>query len=80
MRMDQKVTRKCYENSLRGGRDMYATTTRLWRPGVEIEPSHYGERRPGPVEEVREVEINSKKFKLGASLHKELEDKIVEII
>jgi len=38
------------------------------------------ERRPGPVEEVQEREINGKKFKLGASLCKELEDKIVDVI
>jgi len=47
---------------------------------MEIEhPSPVG-RRPEPVGEVREGEINSSKFKLDASLHEELEEKIQKII
>jgi len=38
------------------------------------------ERHPKPVGEVWKVEINGKKFKLGGSLHKELEEKIKEIL
>jgi len=38
------------------------------------------ERRPEPVVEVRELEINGKMFKLGASLCKELENEIIEVI
>ena len=38
------------------------------------------ERRPGPAGEVQEREINGKKFKLGTSLGKELEDKIAKVI
>jgi len=38
------------------------------------------ERRPGPVGEVQEKEIEGKKFKLGASLGRKLQDKIVGVI
>jgi len=79
MRVDQKIARKCYENSLRNQRSMYTITTQLGGSDVEVESSHCEERQPRPVGEVREVEINSKKFKLGTSLQKELEE-IVEVI
>jgi len=36
--------------------------------------------QPGPVGEVQEREINGKKFNLGTSLGKELEDKIANVI
>ena len=38
------------------------------------------ERHLEPVGEVREVEIIGKKFKLDASLHKELEEKVKKIL
>jgi len=38
------------------------------------------ERRLEPAGEVQEKEIEGKKFKLGTSLGRELQDKIVEVI
>ena len=80
MKLDQKMARKCYENNLRNRRGTYKIITQMGGLGVEIEIDPCNERRLKPTREVQELEINSKKFKLGASLRKDLEDKIVEVI
>jgi len=76
MRVDQKITRKCYENNLKSCRRTYTITAQLGGLGSEAKVDSYDERRPGPAGEVRELEIKGKNFKLKASLCKELEDKL----
>jgi len=53
---------------------MVATTCE--EPDIEINLVLYGERQPEPIGEVREIEINGKKFKLGVALPEEVEKKI----
>jgi len=71
MSVDKKIAQKCYEYSLRSMRGTYMVATR-GEPDIEIDPIPYMDRRPRPVRVVREIEINGKKFKLEASLYKEL--------
>jgi len=78
MRVDQKMARICYERRLKNHRGTYTITNQVGGPSLEADPCD--ERRPGPVGDVRELVINGKRFKLRASLCKELEDKIVEVI
>ena len=44
--------------------------------GVEADHN----RRPEPAGEVKEIQINGRVFKVGATLHEELENKIREIL
>jgi len=74
------MARKCYESSLKNHRGTYAVTIQPGEPGWATEADISDERRPGSAKEVRVREINGRKFKLGASLCKELEDKIVDFI
>jgi len=72
IKFDQKEAKRCYENSLKTRRRVYAVTTQPpWEEGVtRIEIAR--ERRPEPVEEVPEREIGGKMFKLGKSLGEEV--------
>jgi len=74
------MARECYENSLKNHRGTYAVTIQPGEPGWIVKTGLSNKRRPEPTREVRELEINGKRFKLGASFGKELEDKIAEVI
>jgi len=80
IKSDQKEAKRCYQNSLKTRRGVYAVTTQpLKEEGVtRVEIAR--ERRPEPAEEVLEREIGGKKFKLGKSLGQEVHDQIVEVI
>ena len=68
IRQDQKEAKKCYENSLKAKRGVFAVTTQP--PGEEglTRAKVARERRPEPAEDVLEREIGGKMFKLGKSL------------
>ena len=80
IRVDQKMAWKCYESNLKSRMGTYTITTQLRESGWVVEADLYDERWLKPIGEIRELGINGKRFKLGASLCKELEDKVVEVI
>jgi len=80
IKVDQKTTQKCCESSLKNRRGTYAITIQARVLGWIAEANVINERRHEPAGEVQEREIKGKKFKLGTSLCKELEDKIVDVI
>jgi len=75
---NQKVVRKCYENSLKRRRVVCTVTTQAQGPDVTTQTHITSERRPEPVG--KEREIKGKLFRLGSSLGQEMQDQIVEVI
>jgi len=80
IKSDQKEAKKCYENSLKKKKRVFAVTTHPPREKGATRAEIAWERRPKPVEEVLEREIGGKKFKLGKSLGQDTQDQIVEVI
>jgi len=74
LKMDQKETKKCYKNNLKTQRGSYTITTSERSPNLEADP-RVGQRegRPEPVEEIKEIDLNGRKFKLGASVGEDFE-------
>jgi len=80
IKSDQKEAKRCYENSLKTKRGVFTVTTRA--------PSEEGvsrveitrERRPEPVGDVLEREIDGRTFRLGKSLGQAAQDQIAEVI
>ena len=67
----QKEAKKCYENTLKTKRGVFTVTTQPPREEGVTRADIARERRPEPIEEVLEREIEGKKFKLGKSLGQE---------
>ena len=76
MKVDQKIARKCYENSLRSRRGTYMITTRAKQVGIDFD---YG-RHLESIRYISEVHINERIFKMGAALHEELKSKLKEVL
>ena len=68
IKSDQKEAKKCYKNSLKTKRGVFATTTQPLREEGLTRAEIARERRPEPAEDVLEREICGKMFKLGRSL------------
>jgi len=68
IKSDQKEAKKCYENSLKMKRGVFAVTTQPPREEGVTRPEIARERRPEPAEDILEREIGGKKFKIGKSL------------
>jgi len=80
IKYDQKEAKKCYENSLKTKRGVFAVTTQPPRQeGVTLAEIAWA-RRPEPARDVLEREIGGKMFKLGRTLSQESQDQIVEVI
>ena len=77
IKSDQKVVKRCYENSLKG---VFSITTRPPREDGVTCVEVTRENRPEPAGGVVEREIGGKTFKLGRSLSKESQDQVVEVI
>jgi len=79
IKVDQKMAQKCYESSLKNCRT-YTVAIQHRELGWIVEADINNERQPGTTEETREKVIKGKKFKLGTSLCKEVEDKKTNVI
>jgi len=71
IKSDQKEAKKCYENSLKTKRGVFAVTTQPPREEGVTRAEIARERKPEPAEDVSEREICRKMFKLGKSLGQE---------
>ena len=80
IKSNQKEAKKCYENSLKTKRGVFAVTTKPPREEGVTRAEIAWERRPEPAEEVLEREIGGKMFRLGKSLGQETRDQITEVI
>jgi len=80
IKSDQKEAKKCYENSLKTKRGVFAVTTQPPREEGVTRAKIARERRPEPAEDVLEREIGGKKVTLGKSLGQETQDQIAEVI
>ena len=69
IKSDQKEAKKCYENSLKTKRGVFAITIQPPREEGVTRVEIARERPPKPVEDVLEREIGGKKFKLGKEIH-----------
>jgi len=81
LKVDQKAARKCYENSLKTQRGSYTIVTSEKLSDIEADPRmDQRERRPEPVGEVREIDINGRKFKVGESVGETFEKALREVL
>jgi len=80
MKSNQKDAKRCYENSLKTKREVYAVTTQPPREEGVTSLEITRDRRLESAEEVLEREIGGKKFKLGKSLRQGAQDQIAEVI
>ena len=80
IKSDQKDAKKCYKNSLKTKRGVFAVTTQTPREEGVTRAEIARERPPKPAEDVLEREIGGKIFKIGKYLGQELQDQIVEVI
>ena len=80
IKSNQKEAKKCYKNSLKAKRGVFAVTTQPPREEGVTRAEIARERQSEPAEDVLEREIGGKKFKLGKSLGQETHDQIVEVI
>jgi len=80
IKSDQKEANRCYQNSLKTNRGVFAVTTQPPREEKVTRAEIAQEKRLRPAEEVLEREIDGKRFKLGKSLGQETQDKIAEVI
>jgi len=77
---DQKEAKKCYENSFKTKRGVFAVTTQPPREEGVTCAQIAQERRPEPARDMLGREIGGKVLKLGKSLGQETRDQIVEVI
>jgi len=80
IKVDQKTARKCYESSLKNRGGTYTIAIQAGDAEWIAEADVLNKRRLELAGEVQERDIKGKKFKLGTSLCKELEDKIADVI
>ena len=80
IKSDQKEAKRCYENNLKMKRGVFSVTTRPSREDRVIRVDIARENRLEPAGGVVEREIGGKTFKLGRSLSKESQDRVVEVI
>jgi len=80
IKFDQKVAKKCYENSLKAKRGVCAITAQPQEAEGVTRAEITRERQPKPAGEVQEREIGGKKFKLSKSLSQEMQNQIAEVI
>jgi len=80
VKSDQTEAKKCYKNSLKTKRGVFAVTTQPPREEGVSRAEIARERRSEPVEDVLERKIGGKMFKLGKSLGQELQDQIAKVI
>ena len=71
IKSDQKEAKKCYENSLKTKKGVFAVTTQPPREEGVTRVEIARKRQPEPTEDVLEREIDGKMFKLGKSLGQE---------
>ena len=77
---DQKEDKKCYKNSFKKKRGVFAVTTQPPREEGITRAEIAWEKRLEPAEDVVERETGGKRFKLGKSLSQESHDQVVEVI
>jgi len=80
IKSDQTEAKKCYENSLKSKRGVFALTTQPPKEEGVIRAKIARERRSKPAEDVLEREISRKMFKLGKSLGQKTQDQITKVI
>ena len=80
IKSDQKEAKKCYENSLKTKRGVFAFTTQPPREEGITRSEIAREKRLEPAGDVVEREIAGKMFKLGRSLSQESQDQVAEVI
>jgi len=80
IKSDQREAKKCYENSLKTKRGVFAVTTQPPREEGITRAEIAREKRPEPAGGVVEREIGGKMFKLGQSLSQESQDQVAEVI
>ena len=80
IKSDQKEAKKCYENSLKTKRGVFAVTTQPPREEGVTRAEIARERRLKLAEDVLERKIGGKKFKLGNYLGQETQDQITKVI
>ena len=80
IKLDQKEAKKCYKNSFKTKRGVFAVTTQPPREEGITRAEITREKRPEPVGDVEEREISGKRLKLGKSLSQESQDQVVEVI
>jgi len=80
IKSDQKEAKKCYENSLKTKRGVFAVTTQPPREEGITRAEIAWEKQPEPVGDIVEREIGGKMFKLGQSLSQELQDQVAKVI
>jgi len=80
--VNQEVARKCYEDSLRSRRKVaYSVSTTEVVIDPELDPRLvHSERRPQPVEKIKEVLIEGKKLRVGGDLSLEQEQQLVQVL
>jgi len=80
IKYDQREAKKCYENSLKTKRGVFAVTTQPPREESITRAETAREKRPELAGDVVEREIGGKMFKLGQSLSQESQDQVAEVI
>ena len=80
IKSDQKEAKKCYENSLKTKRGVFAVTNQPPREEGITRAEIARERQPEPAGNIVEREISGKTFKLGRSWSRESQDQVVEVI
>jgi len=85
IKSDQQEAKRCYENSLNTKRGVFMVTKRPpnedgdARAGVSRVESAW-ERRPGPVGDIVERQIEGRTLKFGKSLNQAEQDQVVGVI
>jgi len=78
---DQKMARKCYENSLKIHRGTYIIAT--FEPDTSLEENPREERNdrcPKPVGNTREIILEGKKIHIGTSLNTKEEEELNDVL
>jgi len=81
LKVDQKAARKCYKNSLKTQKGSYTIVTSKRLSDLEVDRRmDQREGRLEPVGEVKEININGKKFNLGGSVEGSFEKALREVL
>jgi len=80
IKSDEKEAKRCYENSLKTKRGVFAITTKPPREDEVTRVEIARKNRSEPTGGVVEREISGKTFKLGRSLSQDSQDQVAEVI
>ena len=82
MKVDQKVARKCYENSLQARRGTYSISTLSEDRDRDMDPMiMHGDRNPIPVRDIKEVDMGEgRKLRVDVVIIKAMEKRILEVL